>query len=131
MFKNNSIKVVIVVLALGLAFLAGYSYGVFKTTMDPTLRKSSLLNQNTIFLNVVEQLDRGESERARRNLLKIIQINFDSIGELDQQREEARWWYSYTVLQPSYSGLLEEIDRNIQIEEKTLRAKYDNVKNKK
>lgn len=128
---KNTVKVVTVILVLSFTFLAGHSYGVFKTAMDPTLQKSSLLNQNTIFLNVIEQLDRGESERVKRNLLKIMEINFDSIGELDKQCEEARWWYSYTVLHPSYSDLLEEIDRNIQVEEKTLRAKYDAAKNKK
>lgn len=131
MLKNKYVKFIAAILALGFTYLTGYSYGVFKTATDPTLKKSSLLNQNTIYLNVVEQLDRGENARVRRNLLQIIKINFENLGELDQQREQVHWWYSYTALQPSYSELLEGIDSNIRVEEKSLRERYDKVTNKK
>jgi hypothetical protein len=98
--------------------------------MDPTLKKSSLLNQNYLFLKAVERIDQGETDRLRRNLLSTVQSNFDYLGELDRQREQAHWWNSYSVLSPTYSEVFQQIENNVRVEEETLRKKYEQFKNK-
>lgn len=130
MVKSTHIKAVAAVLGLGLTYLAGYSYGVHKTILDPTLKKSSLLHQNNLFLKAIERIDQGETDRLRRNLLMIVQSNFDYLGELDRQREQAHWWDSYSVLSPTYSDLLQQIDNNVRVEEEALRKQYENFKTK-
>ncbi len=130
MAKNTYFKVIIAVMLLGLVFLGGHSYGTYTSIKLSNLStKASNLHEGDLFLRVVEQLDRGETSRIRRNLIEITRARLNDLSEIDQANQRVRW-YEYAVPSATYYELKKQLEDNNRVSEERLREKFEAINNR-